>query len=58
MWAEHEDALPSERTVDVHVRRLRRKLGRFQDVVRTVLGYRFDEHADVTVVRPDEPDGR
>lgn len=51
VWAERDD-VPSERTVDVHVRRLRQKLGRYEDVVRTVrgVGYRFDEHADVRVV--------
>jgi len=42
---------PNERTVDVHVRRLRAKLGAYEDIVRTVrgVGYRFDRHADVTV---------
>jgi DNA-binding response OmpR family regulator len=39
------------RTVDVNVRRLREKLGRFGDIVRTIRGegYRFDEHPDVSV---------
>ncbi len=52
LWSERDDAVPHERTVDVHVRRLRAKLGRYEDVVRTVrgLGYRFDQHADVTLV--------
>ncbi len=52
LWSERDDAAPGERTVDVHVRRLRVKLGRYEDVVRTVrgVGYRYDEHADVTVV--------
>ena len=42
---------PNERTIDVHVRRLRSKLGRYEDIVRTVrgVGYRFDRHADVSV---------
>ncbi|WP_417564300.1 winged helix-turn-helix domain-containing protein [Microbacterium sp.] len=42
---------PGERTIDVHVRRLRAKLGRYEDVVRTVrgVGYRFDRHADVVI---------
>jgi len=33
------------------VRRLRSKLGAFEDIVRTVRGsgYRFDRHADVTI---------
>ena len=45
-----EDA-PGERTIDVHVRRLRAKLGRYEDIVRTVrgVGYRFDRHADVVI---------
>jgi len=35
----------------VHVRRLRAKLGRYEDIVRTVrgVGYRFDRHADVAI---------
>ncbi|MFV0319687.1 MAG: winged helix-turn-helix domain-containing protein [Microbacterium sp.] len=42
---------PGERTIDVHVRRLRAKLGRYEDIVRTVrgVGYRFDRHADVNI---------
>ena len=42
---------PGERTIDVHVRRLRAKLGRYEDIVRTVrgIGYRFDRHADVVI---------
>ena len=46
-----EDEVPNERTIDVHVRRLRSKLGRYEDIVRTVrgLGYRFDRHADVSI---------
>ncbi len=52
LWSERDDTAPNERTVDVHVRRLRVKLGRYEDVIRTVrgAGYRFDQHADVTVV--------
>lgn len=52
LWAEGgEDDIPNERTIDVHVRRLRSKLGAYEDIVRTVrgAGYRFDRHADVTV---------
>jgi DNA-binding winged helix-turn-helix (wHTH) protein len=52
LWAEGEgDDIPNERTIDVHVRRLRSKLGAFEDIVRTVRGsgYRFDRHADVTI---------
>ena len=42
---------PNARTIDVHVRRLRAKLGEFDDVVRTARGkgYRFDQHPDVLV---------
>jgi DNA-binding winged helix-turn-helix (wHTH) protein len=42
----------SERTIDVYLQRLRRRLHPYGDVVRTVRGrgYRFDPHPDVTVV--------
>lgn len=52
----HEER-PHERTIDVHVRRLRKKLGDYADIVRTVRGsgYRFDRHADVRVVHPLAP---
>ena len=52
LWADGDgDDIPNERTIDVHVRRLRSKLGAFEDIVRTVrgAGYRFDRHADVTI---------
>lgn len=52
LWADaDDDETPNERTIDVHVRRLRSKLGAFEDIVRTVrgAGYRFDRHADVTI---------
>ncbi|MBP2457220.1 DNA-binding winged helix-turn-helix (wHTH) protein [Clavibacter michiganensis] len=52
LWsAADEDDVPNERTIDVHVRRLRSKLGRYEEIVRTVrgAGYRFDRHADVAV---------
>ncbi|MDN3311235.1 winged helix-turn-helix domain-containing protein [Microbacterium oryzae] len=52
LWqAQSDDEAPGERTIDVHVRRLRAKLGRYEDIVRTVrgAGYRFDRHADVTI---------
>lgn len=51
LWQEAHADSPGERTIDVHVRRLRSKLGRFEDIVRTVrgAGYRFDRHADVEV---------
>ncbi len=51
LWQSPSDETPAERTIDVHVRRLRAKLGRFEDIVRTVrgVGYRFDRHADVAI---------
>jgi len=52
-----EEEIPNERTIDVHVRRLRIKLGEYQDIVRTVrgIGYRFDRHADVTILFTSTP---
>jgi DNA-binding winged helix-turn-helix (wHTH) protein len=52
LWADGgDDDIPNERTIDVHVRRLRSKLGAYEDIVRTVrgVGYRFDRHADVAI---------
>lgn len=52
LWSPGSDEeAPGERTIDVHVRRLRAKLGRYEDIVRTVrgVGYRFDRHADVVI---------
>jgi DNA-binding winged helix-turn-helix (wHTH) protein len=51
LWAAGDDEIPNERTIDVHVRRLRAKLGAYEDIVRTVrgVGYRFDRHADVSI---------
>ncbi|MFH8248850.1 winged helix-turn-helix domain-containing protein [Microbacterium sp. B2969] len=51
LWQAGDDDAPGERTIDVHVRRLRAKLGRYEDIVRTVrgVGYRFDRHADVVI---------
>jgi len=51
LWQASDDEAPGERTIDVHVRRLRAKLGRHEDIVRTVrgVGYRFDRHADVAI---------
>ena len=51
LWQAQDDETPGERTIDVHVRRLRAKLGRYEDIVRTVrgVGYRFDRHADVAI---------
>jgi len=45
------DEVPNERTIDVHIRRLRAKLGRLANTVRTVRGqgYRFYRHPEVVV---------
>ena len=50
LWTE-AGARPDARTVDVHVRRLRRRLGSYASIVRTIrgAGYRFDEHPDVAI---------
>jgi DNA-binding winged helix-turn-helix (wHTH) protein len=57
LWNADEDDAPNERTIDVHVRRLRSKLGRYEDIVRTVrgVGYRFDRHADVSIRQASTP---
>lgn len=57
LWRADDVDIPNERTIDVHVRRLRSKLGRFEDIVRTVrgIGYRYDNHADVTVLHAGTP---
>jgi DNA-binding response OmpR family regulator len=46
-----DDAIVLERTIDVHVRALRKKLGRHADLVETVrgIGYRLRDPADVAV---------
>ncbi|NYI41303.1 helix-turn-helix domain-containing protein [Demequina lutea] len=52
LWGDSDDdETPNERTIDVHVRRLRSKLGVYEDIVRTVrgTGYRFNRHADVII---------
>ena len=58
LWDGADDVdAPNERTIDVHVRRLRSKLERYEGIVRTVrgLGYRFDRHADVSVQHASAP---
>lgn len=57
LWGSADDEVPNERTIDVHVRRLRAKLGRYEDIVRTVrgVGYRFDRHADVSIRHASAP---
>ncbi|MBL5974968.1 MAG: winged helix family transcriptional regulator [Candidatus Leucobacter sulfamidivorax] len=58
LWADAAaEEVPNERTIDVHVRRLRVKLAHYQDIVRTVrgTGYRFDRHADVSILHTSAP---
>ena len=57
LWSADDGEAPNERTIDVHVRRLRSKLGAFEDIVRTVrgVGYRFDRHADVSIRHASTP---
>ncbi|GAA1320903.1 winged helix-turn-helix domain-containing protein [Leucobacter albus] len=58
LWADAEgEEIPSARTIDVHIRRLRVKLAHYQDIVRTVrgTGYRFDRHADVSILPASSP---
>lgn len=58
LWADAAaEEAPNERTIDVHVRRLRVKLAQYQDIVRTVrgTGYRFDRHADVAILQTSTP---
>lgn len=53
LWADATEA-PNNRTIDVHVRRLRAKLGDYEDIILTVRGkgYRFERHADVSIIVP------
>jgi DNA-binding response OmpR family regulator len=48
---ESDASAPNDRTIDVHVRRLRAKISGYEDIIRTVRGggYRFDKHPDVLV---------
>jgi DNA-binding winged helix-turn-helix (wHTH) protein len=57
LWSDADHEVPNERTIDVHVRRLRAKLGEYGEVVRTVRGggYRFDRHADVVIRYGEAP---
>lgn len=57
LWSASDAEVPNERTIDVHVRRLRSKLGDYEDIVRTVrgIGYRFDRHADVSIRQASTP---
>lgn len=49
IWNEGEGEVPNDRTIDVHVRRLRAKIAGYEDIIRTVRGggYRFDKHPEV-----------
>lgn len=51
VWADAPEET-GERTVDVHVRRVRTKLGRYRKLISTVRGsgYRLDPGSDVTVL--------
>ncbi|MEY4417991.1 MAG: hypothetical protein RIQ88_429 [Actinomycetota bacterium] len=51
LWSDLEHV--EDRTIDVHVRRLRAKLGSYEDIIRTIRGsgYRFDAHPDVLIER-------
>jgi DNA-binding response OmpR family regulator len=51
IWDDEDDGGVNERTIDVHIRRLRAKIAGYEDIIRTVRGggYRFDKHPDVTV---------
>jgi DNA-binding response OmpR family regulator len=57
LWSVDDEDIPNARTIDVHIRRLRSKLSRYEDIVRTVrgAGYRFDRHADVTIRYGEAP---
>lgn len=57
LWGADDVDRPNTRTIDVHIRRLRVKLGHFADIIRTVRGqgYRFDRHADVAILAPHGP---
>jgi hypothetical protein len=49
IWNDGEGEVPNDRTIDVHVRRLRAKIAGYEDIIRTVRGggYRFDKHPEV-----------
>ena len=51
VWADDEENAPNDRTIDVHIRRLRAKIAGYEDIIRTVRGggYRFDKHPDVLI---------
>lgn len=51
VWNTDDVSAPNDRTIDVHIRRLRSKIAGFEDIIRTIRGggYRFDSHPDVHV---------
>jgi DNA-binding response OmpR family regulator len=51
IWSEDSEDAPNDRTIDVHIRRLRSKIEGYEDIIRTVRGggYRFDRHPDVLI---------
>lgn len=51
LWDGEGDEAVNERTVDVHIRRLRSKIAGYEDIIRTIRGggYRFDKHPDVVI---------
>lgn len=48
-------SIPSDRTIDVHIRRLRNKLGRFSKSIRTErgAGYLFHAHPEIRLFTPE-----
>ena len=57
LWSTTDEDAPNARTIDVHIRRLRSKIAPYEDIIRTVRGggYRFDRHADVTIIYGQAP---
>ena len=51
IWDAEDGEAVNERTVDVHIRRLRSKIAGYEDIIRTIRGggYRFDKHPDVVI---------
>ena len=50
VWGDDDlEQIPSERAIDVHIRRLRSKIAGYENIIRTVRGggYRFDQRPDV-----------
>ena len=51
IWNGNQEDAPTERTIDVHVRRLRSKIVGYEDIIRTIrgVGYQYNSHPDVVV---------